>query len=73
MSPLALLLAAASISMASGISLPHWATHTIGQLQPTIQVDANNSRLKLRRGVKNGYFTVRLTVMGGVGGGRSAQ
>merc|ERR1711885_15912 len=34
MSPLALLLAAASISMASGISLPHWATHTIGQLQP---------------------------------------
>merc|ERR1712209_143637 len=34
MSPLALLLAAASISMASGISWPHWATHTIGQLQP---------------------------------------
>ena len=38
MSPLAFFLAAASISMASGISLPHWATHTIGQLQP-VQVD----------------------------------
>ena len=64
MSPLALLFAAASISMASGISWPHWATHTIGQLQPPIQVGANNSTLN-RRAVKKRIFYGQADCKGG--------